>query len=82
MLHAPGLRTSGGFFAFSSGDDVVVKLPAARVAALIAEGRGRPCVIRKGSPMREWVRLATDDDRLVELVGEARAFVSSLPGRS
>ncbi len=78
MLHAPGLRTAGGFFAFSNGRDVVVKLPAARVAALVAAGEGRPCVIRKGSPLREWVCLDPGHDRLDALVTEARDFVATI----
>ena len=32
MLHSTGLRTAGKFDAFASGADVIMKLPAARVA--------------------------------------------------
>src|SRR4051812_39952630 len=76
MLHSPGLRTGGRFFAFATPKDVVIKLPAARVAALISDGEGRPCDIRKkGSPMREWVRV-TPRDRATcrEYLVEARNF--------
>lgn len=75
MLHAPALKRSGRFFAFATGEDVVVKLSAARVQELIASGTGRPCVIRRGAPMREWVRLKPDGDQVWAHVIEARDFV-------
>jgi hypothetical protein len=76
MLRAPALRTRGGHFAFASGDDLVVKLPAGRVTALIASGDGRPCEIRPGSPMREWVRVSPTHDRgLAAYLRESRDFV-------
>ena len=34
MLQSPGLKTSGKFYGFAPGDDLVVKLPADRVAEL------------------------------------------------
>ncbi|GAB3846783.1 hypothetical protein ACFPIJ_39980 [Dactylosporangium cerinum] len=74
MLHSPGLRTGGRFYAFTSGDDVIVKLPAARVAELIASGAGLPCSPRPGRPMREWVRVPAQD--CLPLILEARAFVT------
>ena len=77
MLHAPGLKISGKFFAFASRDDLYVKLPAARVNELLDSGAGRPCEIRKGSPMREWIRLdPLDEDACVAYVTEARDFVA------
>ncbi|MBA2254422.1 MAG: hypothetical protein H0W07_04840 [Chloroflexi bacterium] len=77
MLHAPGLRTSGKFFAFATPDDIVVKLPAVRVQELIASGAGRPCAIRKGAPMREWVRLTPDSDQAcAAYLIEGREFVA------
>lgn len=78
MFRAPGLRTGGSFFAFATGPDVVVKLPAPRVAELVADGRGRPCEIRRGSPLREWVRISSDDGQLADLVIEGRDFVRLL----
>lgn len=78
MLHAPGLKTGGKFFAFAA-DDLVVKLPAARVRELIASGTGRPCAIRRGSPMREWIRLGSAAGiDLTALMTEARSFVAGL----
>jgi hypothetical protein len=76
MLHAPGLRTAGRFFAFVTTSDLVVKLPARRVAELIDAGMGRPCEIRRGAQMREWVRLSPTDPRsFARYLSEAHDFV-------
>ena len=81
MLHSLGLRTGGKFYAFASGTDVIVKLPAARVAELVASGSGSPCETKPGRPMREWVQLpVVDVDSCLAAVLEARAFVLSVLG--
>ncbi len=80
-LHAPGLKISGKFFAFASRDELYVKLPAARVQELLGSGAGRPCEIRKGSPMREWIRLSPIDDASGAYLNEARDFVAREHGR-
>lgn len=79
MLHAPALRASGHCYAFTTGDAMMVKLPAARVARLVAAGLGEPCAPRPGRPMREWVRVPAEGS--LDLVLEARAFVSA-PGQA
>jgi hypothetical protein len=82
MLHAPGLRTAGRFFAFATTSDLVVKLSAERVGELIGSGAGRPCEIRRGTPMREWVRLSPTSPRECAIYAiEARDFVASQQGR-
>jgi hypothetical protein len=82
MLQSPGLRTSGKFYGFAPGDDLVVKLPADRVAALIDAGDGLPCSPRPGAPMREWVRIPTpDESTAVSFLLEARAFVAAATAR-
>ena len=80
MLHAPGLRTGGKYYGFATTDGhLVVKLPADRVADLIASGQGVECSPRPGRPMREWVQLpAPDEQACVDRLLEARAFVASL----
>lgn len=79
MLHSPGLRTSGRFYAFASDDDVVLKLPATRVAGMISSGAGLECSPRPGHPMREWVKiLAPDETTCLARVLEARSFVAGL----
>ena len=82
MLQSPGLRTSGKFYGFAPGDDLVVKLPADRVAELVDAGDGLPCSPRPGAPMREWVRIpAPDESTAVSFLLEARSFVTAATGR-
>ena len=81
MLHSPGLRTAGRFYAFATGGDLVVKLPAGRVTELVAAGAGRPCEPRPGRPMRQWVVLTpADAGTCTACLKEARAFVAGIAG--
>jgi hypothetical protein len=78
MLHSPGLRTGGKFYGFATADDLVVKLPAPRVAELIEAGDGMPCSPRPGRPMREWVCIpAPHEEPCLDYLLEARTFVST-----
>ncbi|HEX4712632.1 hypothetical protein [Phenylobacterium sp.] len=70
-----GLMKDGKLFATLRGDRLLLKLPAARVSALIAAGQGAPFDANKGKPMKEWVLANTDSDWLA-LAREAAAFVS------
>ena len=82
MLRSPGLKAAGKFFAFATKDDLVVKLPAARVAELIVTGAGRPCSPARGRPMREWVRVRpADREACAAFLAEARSFVTAPTGR-
>lgn len=57
-------------------DRLVVKLPARRVAALVADGTGGPFTASRGTAMREWVTVLDDDARTWSaLAREALAFV-------
>lgn len=77
MLHAPGLKTAGTFYAFSTNGELVVKLPAARVAELIGNGTGRACDPGKGRPMKQWIRLTPADEQgCTAYLLEARDFVA------
>jgi hypothetical protein len=70
------LRINGSIFAMLTRNELVLKLPRARVAELISEGAGRPFDAGKGTPMKEWVVLADPDlDSWHELAEEALAFV-------
>jgi hypothetical protein len=73
---ANALRVRGSIFAMRSGGRLVVKLPAKRVAELIAAGDGEPFNAGKGRPMREWITVADDADWLA-LAREALAFVAA-----
>ena len=61
------LRYRGKIFAMLVRGALVVKLPADRVAALVAAGHGAHFDANKGTPMREW--FAADPDSAAELVG-------------
>ena len=78
MLRSPGLRTSGRFYGFCPGADIVVKLPTERVRDLVATGEGCPCEPRPGRVARQWVRLQPSDDAaMTAYLLEARAFVAA-----
>jgi len=55
---------------------VTLKLPAPRVAALLASGAGAPFDAGKGRPMKEWIALRSlpREDQIV-LAAEALGFV-------
>lgn len=79
MMGFPCLRTSSGqFFASLEKDsaDMIVKLPAARVTALIEAGEARPFA-PNGRTFREWALIPhPDETRWSALLEEAREFVS------
>ena len=70
------LKINGSIFAMLSRDELVVKLPKARVNELLSEGAGGPFDAGKGSPMKEWVVVADSDlNTWRALAEEALAFV-------
>jgi hypothetical protein len=69
------IKINKSIFAMLVSDQLVVKLPAARVSELIAAREGVPFDAGKGKPMKEWVGLTVDDATARELVAEAIAFV-------
>lgn len=50
-----GLHVGGKLFAILRGEELLLKLPAAKVAMLIASGEGHPFDAGRGRPMKEWV---------------------------
>lgn len=86
---ADALTVEGRIFAMLSRDRLVLKLPAHRVAELIAAGDGVPFDAGKGQPMKEWVVVTGDpadsNEALQALANEACEFVaraSSVPAMS
>lgn len=83
MFNSDGLRTktNGKFFATVSGERLLVKLPAGRVAQLVAGGDGQS-FHSGGRLMREWVLLQpADEAACAAYVDEAHAFVATTPRR-
>jgi hypothetical protein len=70
------LKTGGKIFAMRSQGTVVIKLPRARVGALIASGAGSPYDPGHGRVAREWVGLQGDEENWLPLAREACAFVA------
>ncbi len=54
---------------------LVLKLPGARVAELVAAGHGEPFDANKGTPMREWLSMDPESDHpWLPLAHEALEF--------
>ena len=71
------LTVDGRIFAMVANDRLVLKLPAARVTALIAAGRGHPFSAGKAVPLKEWTGLDDATADWAELAREALVFVRS-----
>ncbi|HZT53862.1 MAG TPA: hypothetical protein VE995_05735 [Gaiellaceae bacterium] len=73
-----GLRIRGKIYAIRRDDELIFKLPAERVEALVASGAGRPWGPGAGRIMREWVAVSgAHRSDWASLAGEARAFVGA-----
>lgn len=75
---ATALKVGGKIFAMLVRGELVVKLPRARVEALISSGAGRPFDMGAGRVMREWVSIPSDSAADWHAVAaEACEFVES-----
>jgi len=74
----PGLRVRGKIFAMLVRDELVVKLPKARVDQLVASRAGARFDPGHGRLMKEWVTIPlADGSRWEDLVTDALAFVGN-----
>ncbi len=69
------VTAGGSIVAMAVGGALVLKLPRARVEALVSAGAGTPFRNGRGTAMREWVALGPDDAADLDLAREALAFV-------
>lgn len=77
MMGYPCLRTDGDFFAsvHPESGNLIVKLPASDVAAMIADGSGAEFA-PSGRRFREWVQVADrNPETWARLLEESRLFV-------
>jgi len=73
---ARSLKVDGRIFAMCPRQHLVVKLPAAQVAQLIAENMGSAFDAGKGHPMPEWLTVQEDTSATwLRLAREAYGFV-------
>ncbi len=72
------LKVNGKIFAMvSSKGQFVVKLPGARVSALVSSSTGEYFDAGKGKPMKEWLAVPGRTDLWVKLAKEAYRFVNA-----
>jgi hypothetical protein len=70
-----GLKVNGKLFALFTQGTLVVKLPKARVAALVEAGIGEPFDPGHGRLMKEWLTVRTPTASWIDLAREAHDFV-------
>jgi hypothetical protein len=70
------LKVNGSIFAMLTRGHLVVKLPRDRVSSLIQDGTGGPFDAGKGTPMKEWLTVMSEDkDTWHSLARDAFNFV-------
>ncbi|HZJ55677.1 MAG TPA: TfoX/Sxy family protein [Myxococcaceae bacterium] len=82
MMASFGLRVGGKIFAMLVRGELVVKLPADRVAELVDAGLARQFDPRRdGRLMKEWAVIAGDEPPWVEIARQAYHFVGGAAGK-
>jgi len=80
LFGSNGLAVGGKLFMIDHGERLVLKLPRARVDALVAAGAGVHFDPGHGRPMKEWVALRGHEAAWLGLAREARAHVAAQGG--
>ena len=76
VFGAGAIKVDNKIFAMLVRDDLVLKLPKQRVAALIGEGTALPFDAGKGKPMAEWATIpAAAAEQWLPMAREAFTFV-------
>jgi hypothetical protein len=75
------LKVRGKIFAIFTRDTLVVKLPAERVDALVAEGVGERFDPGHGRLMKGWLSIVSPRASWVDFAKESHAFVSGAKPR-
>jgi TfoX/Sxy family transcriptional regulator of competence genes len=75
LFSSYGLKVKGKIFAMFGREQLVVKLPKARVDELVGAGKAGRFNPGHGRLMKEWVTFKTGESEWVELAREAYAFV-------
>jgi len=75
---AVSLRSDGAVFAMFFKGKFVAKLPAERVARLVAAGKARRFDPGHGRAMKEWVELSGNPGSWIGLAREARRYVDTV----
>jgi hypothetical protein len=77
-----GLKLDGRLFALFTRGTLVVKLPAMRVATLVAAKLGVLFDPGHGRKMKEWLEITSTRAPLLQLAREAYAFATTRPART
>jgi TfoX/Sxy family transcriptional regulator of competence genes len=76
MFGSQGLRTGKKFFAIWWNDQLVVKLPPARLTELVDAGRATPFEPMEGRRMNGWVLVGEPATEWPGIVQEAQTYVA------
>ena len=71
-----GLRVNGKIFAMLVRGELVVKLPAGQVDALVDSGKAERFDPGRGKRMKEWATLHAPEEEWLDLVRKAHRFVA------
>jgi hypothetical protein len=86
VFHSAGLKVGGKVFALQVRGRLVVKLPAAQVAALVAAGEAVAFEPQPGRPMKEWAAVRPTDASHCggwrQLMADACTYVAGLTERT